>query len=101
MPPNCPSLITKRGETTSDFSFNSSHEESNCYHGLDGFGTFSDLAQYVFAAKMSYNPAGDDYVNKTWTIRLGTGGYIYSMDGPMGETVEPQRRPSPPWVNEV
>lgn len=34
-------------------------------------------------------------------MRLGTGGNIYSLVGPMGETVSSQKRDDSPWIDEV
>ena len=52
----------------------------------------------MFNAKMIHT---DPSANRTWTMRLGTGGNIYSLVGPMGETVSSQKREESPWVDEV
>ena len=80
------------GQTSSDFTFASSQAESNWY------APYVDLEQHVFLAKMTHTDANE---NRTWTIRLGKAGNIYSFVGPMGETVPPQSHPEAPWVDEV
>lgn len=86
-----------QGTTVSNFTYSSSQNESQWYNNSPE-GPFSPLEQYVFQTKMSHF---DSNPNRTWTIRLGTGGNIYSMVGPMGETVPPQWRNDSPWIDEV
>lgn len=91
------------GTTSSDFTFASSQEESEWFDGYpDSYAQYnapwSQLEQYVFNAKMMHTDAN---ANRTWTLRLGKGGNIYSFVGPMGETVAPQKRDDSPWIDEV
>ena len=59
---------------------------------------FTDFEQYLFLAKMEHQDANE---NRTWTMRFGQAGNIYSLYGPMGETVPPQDHDKAPWVDEV
>lgn len=89
--------VSPSWQTFSSFDFTSSQSESNWYEGGQ-HGPYSDLEQYVFLAKMTHI---DSNKNRTWTIRLGKAGNMYSFVGPMGETVAPQKRSDSPWVDEV
>ena len=80
------------GQTSSTFAFASSQVESKWYE------PYVDLEQHVFLAKMTHTDANE---NRTWTIRLGKAGNIYSFVGPMGETVPPQKHNQAPWIDEV
>mmetsp|Transcript_40172 Transcript_40172/g.46209 ORF Transcript_40172/g.46209 Transcript_40172/m.46209 type:complete len:860 (+) Transcript_40172:168-2747(+) len=59
---------------------------------------FVKYEEDLFLAKMSHI---DNNSNRSWTIRLGQAGNIYSFVGPMGETVPPQDHNDAPWVDEV
>ena len=76
----------------STYTFESSQDESN-WDSLH-----ADLEEDVFLAKMQHI---DDNVNRSWTIRFGQAGNIYSFVGPMGETVPPQENTNAPWIDEV
>jgi len=91
------------GSTSSDFTFTSSQEESEWFDGYEESfekynAPWSQLEKYVFNAKMMHTDVNS---NRTWTVRLGKGGNVYSMVGPMGETVPPQKRIDSPWIDEV
>ena len=77
---------------SSSFTFESSQAGSQWY------APFVDYEQHVFLAKMAHT---DPNTNRSWTIRLGQAGNIYSLVGPMGETVPPQAHANAPWVDEV
>ena len=54
----------------------------------------------MFLAEMNYtDPIGD----KSWSVRFGTNGAIYSHYTPhmWGETMPPQKHAESPWVDEV
>jgi len=51
-----------------------------------------------FMAQMTHS---DSDPNRSWTVRFGKGGSIYSMRGAYGEAVPPQRDGFSPWVDEV
>lgn len=66
----------------------------------------------VFKAELDYTHAGDP--DRSYTLRIGKGGNVYSFRGVFGESVPPQFRPDPwvqpdygggssyaPWVDEV
>ena len=102
MPESSPLCVHTSGSTTSSFAFASSQEESNWWPGYPEsteYGSpWSNHEEYVFAAKMMHV---DESANRTWTMRVGTGGNIYGLIGPMGETVAPQRRVDSPWIDDV
>jgi hypothetical protein len=54
----------------------------------------------IYQAYMSHN---DAYGKRSWTIRIGTGGQMYSHYSPdmHGEAIPPQNNPQSPWVDEV
>lgn len=63
---------------------------------------FLNYEQGLFQAIMSYNdPTG----NRSWSIRIGSGGNMYSIIYPdlFGEIIPPQKHPSnkSPWIDEV
>jgi hypothetical protein len=92
MPLSSSQCQSPSGQTKSDFTFASSQAESNWYE------PYVDLEQHVFLTKMTHT---DVNLNRTWTIRLGKAGNIYSFVGPMGETVPPQKHDQAPWIDEV
>ena len=48
--------------------------------------TLSDIEEVMFSVQMSHTDANS---NRTWSIRLGKGGHIYSFTGPFGESIPP------------
>lgn len=78
--------------TNTTYAFESSQAESQWN------GDFVGYEEDLFLAKMQHI---DNNVNRSWTIRFGQAGNIYSMVGPMGETVPPQDHAKAPWVDEV
>lgn len=91
MPPSSDTCSHTPGSTSSTFTFESSQEESQWFEGYPGqserFGApWSNLEQYVFPTKMTHTDTKSD---RNWKMRRGTGGNIYSMVGPMGDTVAP------------
>jgi len=59
----------------------------------------SDREAKNFMAQMTHS---DSDPNKSWTIRFGKGGSIYSMiSGGYGEAIPPQTQEFSPWVDEV
>lgn len=110
MPPNgdsCGAAASGGGASSGTFShsfeFQSSQEESQWYYdpvrNMEYGGPWSELEQHVFLAKFSHTDSNN--ANRTWTVRVGKGGNIYSLFGPMGETVAPQKRDDSPWIDEV
>ena len=77
---------------SSTFQFQSSQAESQWN------ADFAPFEEGLFLAKMQHTDSND---NRSWTIRFGQAGNIYSMVGPMGETVPPQDHTNAPWVAEV
>lgn len=77
---------------SSTFEFQSSQAESQWN------ADFAPFEEGLFLAKMQHT---DSNANRSWTIRFGQAGNIYSMVGPMGETVPPQDHTNAPWVDEV
>ena len=60
---------------------------------------FAPYEQGMFQAIMSHNDTG----NRSWSMRIGTGGNMYSHFFPHmhGETLPPQENANAPWVDEV
>jgi len=79
--------------TSFSFDWPGANSESNW------FTSNVPLEQGMFQAIMSHNDATG---NRSWSIRIGTGGNIYShfVPGLHGETLPPQGLESP-WVDEV
>ncbi len=103
--PESSSKCNPRGSdsTSSSFTFTSSQEESKWFQGYPESSFYgapwSNHEQHVFNAQMSHtDPNSSD---RSWKMRIGTGGNIYSLVGPMGETVAPQKRADSPWIDEV
>jgi len=90
MPPSSGKCSSHSVNTT--YTFESSQAESNWDSKSAPF------EEDVFLAKMQHI---DDNANRSWTIRFGRAGNIYSFVGPMGETVPPQDHNNAPWVDEV
>ena len=80
------------GATSITFNFTSSHSISQ----WDETAYF--LEDGVFLAEMSH---ADAERNRSWTLRVGKAGNMYSFVGPFGEVVPPQYHPSGPFVDEV
>lgn len=53
----------------------------------------------LFQAEMSNANTADP--DKSWTIRFGSAGNIYSLRGAYGEAIPPQYHPKGEWVDEV
>lgn len=51
-----------------------------------------------FLAQMTHS---DSDPNKSWTVRFGKGGTIYSMRSGYGEAIPPQTKAFSPWVDEI
>ena len=81
-----------RTAVQSTYTFESSQETSQWQP------EFAQFEQDVFLAKMQHTDVNE---NRTWTIRLGRAGNMYSLVGAMGETVPPQARTNSPWIDEV
>jgi hypothetical protein len=93
MLPKSSSKCMGTGETfSSDSVFASSQATSKWSEDFAGY------EQDLFLKKMVHNDADSD---RSWTIRIGKGGNIYSFVGPMGETVPPQEHAEAPWIDEV
>ena len=60
---------------------------------------FAPYEQGMFQAIMSHNDTG----NRSWSMRIGTGGNMYSHFFPHmhGETLPPQENDNAPWIDEV
>ena len=54
---------------------------------------------HLYQATMTYHDSQN--TNTSWTIRIGTGGNIYSLIGPFGEAIPPQLWDFSPFVDEV
>ena len=54
--------------------------------------------QYTFLAQMDHI---DVFGSRTWTLRFGTGGNIYSIRSLFGEAIPPQTLSYAPWMDEV
>ena len=75
---------------------------STAFPGTNGLSQWADPTHEssLFAAIMS-NTAGTESAN-AWTIRIGTGGNIYSYvtENGFGEAMPPQVSDHAPWVDE-
>ena len=91
MPPSS-GKCSGNNAVNSTYAFESSQAESQWNDA------FVDYEEDLFLAKMQHT---DNNANRSWTIRFGQAGNIYSMVGPMGETVPPQDHDKAPWVDEV
>ena len=60
--------------------------------------TNSEYESDNFLAEMSHSDADS---NRTWTMRIGTGGSVYSLVGAYGEAVPPQDSAHSAWVDDV
>jgi len=90
MPQSSEKCSPQAASTT--YEFQSSQAESNWNTAFVGY------EEDLFLAKMQHI---ENNFNRSWTIRFGQAGNIYSFVGPMGETVPPQDHNDAPWVDEV
>lgn len=104
------SLYFDDGAVVSDstgFNFNSVYNTTPTYWAIDSFPE-----SVVFKAELSYYNPQDS--TKSYQIRIGKGGQLYSFRSSFGESVPPQWRPAgwviptygggtsyAPWVDEV
>ena len=58
----------------------------------------ADHEEDVFLAEMVHN---DTDANKSWSLRVGHGGNIYSYIGAYGEVIPPQFHVDAPYIDEV
>lgn len=75
------------------FSFTDSYVPSNSFWA----SPFTE--DFVYHARLKYDHATD--IDKSYELRVGKGGHIYSFITSSGETVPPQYPISAPWVDEV
>jgi len=81
------------GSTTFTFDYPGINAESEWYTPFESF------EQDLFLAAMTHT----DTNNRSWTIRIGQGGNMYSHFVPdlHGETMPPQAHANAPWIDEV
>ena len=53
----------------------------------------------LFLAQLQHDDPID--ADRSWTMRIGKSGIMYSFQGPYGEAMPPQNRQSSPWIDEV
>lgn len=90
------SIFPNTGPTPTDvtgFSFTDNYVPSNSYWA----SPFTE--DYVYHARLKYQHATNS--DKSYELRLGKGGQIYSFVTSSGETVPPQYPAHAPWVDEV
>jgi hypothetical protein len=91
MPESSPECVGS-GETSHSFQFTNS----------SSYGQWAAMSapfeNLVFLAQMNHK---DSNQNRSWSIRFGKGGNMYSYYGAMGETVPPQYHTGAPWIDEV
>ena len=85
---------TNGGSTAYSFDFQSANQDSQWDI------TNTDHEQQVFLLEMNHTTP-DNNENRTWSLRIGKGGNIYSFVGPFGEAIPPQTSDNKPWVDEV
>jgi len=84
------------GTTSSTFTFPGTNSNSAWY------SPFQPYEAGLFLAEMHH----EDTVHggrRTWTVRIGTGGNLYSHYAPnlFGEAIPPQAHTNAPWIDEV
>lgn len=87
---------TPEQASATSFSFNWPGTNTQSSWNTD----FTGYEQGLFQAIMSYNdPTG----NRSWSIRIGSGGNMYSIIYPdlFGEVIPPQEHINAPWIDEV
>jgi len=82
-----------KDEGNTRFSYNHTDSPSDWNSNNAAWETTS------FLAEMEYSHPDDP--NKSWTVRFGKGGAIYSMRSGYGEAIPPQTNAASPWVDEV
>ncbi|EKX45397.1 hypothetical protein GUITHDRAFT_138972 [Guillardia theta CCMP2712] len=80
------------GSTSFNYKFTSS-ENTSRWASMN-----SKYEKDVFLAEMSHD---DENPNRSWRLRFGKGGNIYSFVGAYGESVPPQYHNLAPWNDEV
>ena len=91
-PPSSSKCTTTGGGST-NYTFKFSWSNSSAW--------WPQNAKYepqFFAAQMTHL---DPNTNRTWKIRVGSGGQIYSYVGPYGEAMPPQYHSNGPFMDEV
>jgi len=59
----------------------------------------ADIEEVMFQVQMSHTDSANS--NRTWSIKVGTGGHIYSFGGPYGESIPPNTKSGMIFVDEV
>ena len=86
----CNDHIPINGEYSFTFNFSS----------LPNFDdTLADIEEVMFLVQMSHTDSANS--NRTWSIKLGKGGHIYSFRGPYGESIPPNEINGMKFVDEV
>lgn len=60
--------------------------------------TFAGFEEQLFAGELSHDDADP---RRSWKLRVGTGGNVYSFIGAFGEAMPPQVHDDAPWIDEV
>lgn len=94
LPSDTSSSQCSGGSIRSSYSFDFSPPEDDSKWYAEARGYETD----VFLAEMRYIDDDDD---KSWTIRIGQGGNIYSFVGPFGESVPPQNELGAAYIDDV
>ena len=92
LPPS--SLCGSGGGGNTSFSFDFAPSDSTSQ--WDAMS--ESFEEHVFLAHMKHSDAN---LNRTWEIRVGKAGNMYSYVGPFGEAVPPQYHDQAPWIDEV
>ena len=91
-------MMPLSSDKCSGYTANTSYDFVSSQEVSEWNADFAQFEEELFLAKMQHIDSNDD---RSWTIRFGQAGNIYSMVGPMGETVPPQDHTNAPWVDEV
>jgi len=86
----CSSYIPENGEYSFTFDLTSLPYFDN---------DLSDIEEVMFQVQMSHTDSANS--NRTWAIKVGKGGHVYSFQGPYGESIPPNNKKGMIFVDEV
>ena len=103
LPPSSPRCRHTKASSTQEENVGQTLEKSffSFEHSLSSsqwYGESGDLEPFLFQAEMHHD---DPDPARTWTLRVGQGGNIYSFRGAYGEAIPPQEPFGAAFVDEV
>ena len=91
-------LPSSSAACTPDGGYSSLEYPTGANHSTSWWEPYRDLEPSLFAGVVGHHDANS---NRSWELRVGRGGNVYSFRGAYGEAMPPQYHTNAPWIDEV